>query len=738
MVFAPVVAFAACPLSKNENGKFTISTYPQLKLVGNSDCPLDGSYLLVADIDASPSHHEDPDSSESISKGFAPLPNGDSLFKGTFDGGGHKIKNLFIYCNGDAALFRRVDEGGKIRNLHMENVQVYSANDSPVYVGGVVALFSGDSISHVSMSGQVGANDVAELGGIVGAAMMFGLDTPTVSACTSFVSITSAGNSYVGGLIGYGSSIRIDSSMSWLTTSISGSNNRVGGLVGMLLGRLSESAADAKISLTEPYQHAGGAVGLILIESELKQIRTIAEIKVGEFGRAGGIAGYFSGGMMLSVQSLVNIEGGAQAHIGGIAGYAGNGSLEKGRTSGILKANGENAYAGGLVGYTGDLSVEKCFANMEASVDSFSYVGTGFGYLGSSTVTNSYGEGSVRAGKKSYAGGLVGMAGSSDISKSYVAASLSTTDVDYVGAVVGLANNSSYAGYWDADLVESIPSGVESGAIELTTLNMKKEESFLDFDFNTVWGIQENTTRPFLRGIGQEILVYVKPKQKKYDGAPISVSGQDIYTIIPMGCDEALLQAQVSFVGSGLNMKNVGSDSYRAVGYSYPSADPEDPCVKLAYIPGRISITPTSIKIKADDQSVVLGHPLPPLTLQAEGLVSTEEESILSSVKFSVAQYTSAGTYDIVPYGFYHPNYSVTYEKGVLTVKEPTVFSLPAQRPNSLGSIRRVSNGFWTAGFYGTVSVYATNGAIIHFQRVNADGFYPVPGMNRLSILISK
>lgn len=116
------------------------------------NCRLDSfsqgkAFLLTADIDLAGTD-------------FDGIP----IFCGTFDGGYHHIKGLKITSSGSSkGLFRYVESGAIVRNLHAEGVVIPTG--SRAYVGGIAGTNSG-TIERCTFSGTVTASEHA--GGIAG------------------------------------------------------------------------------------------------------------------------------------------------------------------------------------------------------------------------------------------------------------------------------------------------------------------------------------------------------------------------------------------------------------------------------------------------------------------------------------------------------------------------------------------------------------------------------------------
>ncbi len=123
-------------------------------------------------------------------------------FKGTFDGGGHTIKNIITAASTTSAgLFGKLREGGTIKNLKISNSTILGS----AYIGGIVAYNYGGTITNCVVESTVtitSCNDggAEHLGGIAG--MSCGI----ISGCVSRAQfdVGSNNNMYnVGGILGY-------------------------------------------------------------------------------------------------------------------------------------------------------------------------------------------------------------------------------------------------------------------------------------------------------------------------------------------------------------------------------------------------------------------------------------------------------------------------------------------------------------------------------------------------------
>ena len=114
-------------------------------------------------------------------------------YKGTFDGGGHTITGLTVTTNDeDVGLFGRLNRTGTVKNVVMEGIQITSNQINGGSIGGVVG-FSWGTIENCSVSGSV--SGTVYVGGVVG--IQWG---GSITGCSS--SATVKGMVNVGGVAG--------------------------------------------------------------------------------------------------------------------------------------------------------------------------------------------------------------------------------------------------------------------------------------------------------------------------------------------------------------------------------------------------------------------------------------------------------------------------------------------------------------------------------------------------------
>ncbi|MBR2034059.1 MAG: hypothetical protein IKA03_05245, partial [Alphaproteobacteria bacterium] len=229
------------------------------------------TFILAGDIDLS-----------SVSN-WTPIGNNSTLsarFKGTFDGNGHKIKNLTI--NNPSAdnqgLFGHVESSSTIQNVGIEGANVEGKN----YVGGLAGRASG------TITNSYATGDVSGQGNYVGG---------------------------LAGIVAIGSIIN-----SYATGDVTGQGNYVGGLAGSAVGTITNSYATGDVSGND---RVGGLLGLVQYDESIIT-NTYATGDVNGNNYVGGLVGYAYEGddghfEIHNSYASGNIQG--KLGVGGIIGY---------------------------------------------------------------------------------------------------------------------------------------------------------------------------------------------------------------------------------------------------------------------------------------------------------------------------------------------------------------------------------------------------------------------------------
>lgn len=329
-----------------------ISNVDELVMICN-EYPADGYYYLTGDIDLSYALGEYGDYYND-GKGWEPIGNSNTPFKGTFDGRGYTIKGLSINrpeqnCIG---LFGYA-ENATFKNCKLETVDIKGAS----YVGGLL----GRGMNIVLKNSEItnGSIIASSCGGLVGSA-----ETITITKCKSDT-LTVSGTDTTGGLLGFcteltcvdctvsngdtkskgicaggivgevSSSCNIEKCTNSNSVSALSSGSKCGGIVGNCFGAvIKECTNDSKVSADT----VGGIVGSFkgtLVDScknngfvfgtstnldyhHSKHIAYYSEqyhknidyydYYYEAYGNAGGIAGSFKGDQISSCQNNANVS----------------------------------------------------------------------------------------------------------------------------------------------------------------------------------------------------------------------------------------------------------------------------------------------------------------------------------------------------------------------------------------------------------------------------------------------
>jgi hypothetical protein len=425
-----------------------ITTWYDLNAVRDN---LAGNYILMNDLDSTTAGYEKlASSTANQGKGWQPIGTDDSPFSGTFDGGGHSVRNLSIdrLDESEVGLFGGVEQSGIVMNICLTDAAVRGYDNVGALVGYNHGIIENScSGGHVTGSEFVGA--------------LVGANNGTLSDSHSTGS--TSGISLAGGLVGDNNGTVSDS---YSTSSVTG-GNFTGGLVGV-------------------NRYSG--IGTI---SNCYSTGTVVGID-----STGGLAG-LNYGSVNDCYSTGRVTGDGLAHkVGSLVGWnAGNvtNSHSTGKVAGYT-------WVGGLVGLNDGGTISKCYSTSDVSG-----LGQWAGGLAGEnwgTVTDSYSTGSVSS--SSYVGGLVGENGGT-VNNSYSTGYTSGTFT--VGGLVGLNNGGIVSNsFWDT---ETSGQATSDGGTGKTTAEMQDVATFLGWDIVEVagsgtrniayiWNIVDGVTYPFL------------------------------------------------------------------------------------------------------------------------------------------------------------------------------------------------------------------------------------------------
>ena len=298
---------------------------------------------------------------------FTPLLSDETMFGGTLDGQGHKIVNLTVYNTETfySGLFSCIGSSGSVTNLTLENASVSGSN----YIGGIAGHALG-AVTDCTVTGKItyvcnNSNKVFA-GGIAGRA------EASVDGCVTDVTITiedAQAETNAGGIVGYLSYGGSASAPLKLTThgsiTVSSSGDvYAGGLVGYSSGSLYLSASQAtgevlSMSTSGTFSHAGGLVGdgYTVTVTDSYATGDVTSTGTSNSSCVGGLVGDGSTVTVTDSYATGNVTSVSRygSYIGGLVGYSNDVTVRNFYSVSCVSAEIENGnvYIGGLAGYVG-------------------------------------------------------------------------------------------------------------------------------------------------------------------------------------------------------------------------------------------------------------------------------------------------------------------------------------------------------------------------------------------------
>jgi TRAP-type C4-dicarboxylate transport system substrate-binding protein len=441
ITLALIAATVSCSCGGGGDGDVVeIKTWYELDAIKNN---LEGNYVLMEDLDDTTDGYNELVGETVDGKGWQPIGTEGNAFKGTFDGDGHTISDLFIDRpdEDEVGLFGRVQEGV------IENVGLVSVNvTGKKFVGALVGYSWKGTIdsdirppnsmtySHGSVTGE------ENVGGLVGNNY-----DGTVNQCESSAEVFHASSApdedhwRTGGLVGLNSGTVLHCDYNGVVNG----DRQVGGLVGL---------NEALLTIRGQVEDCGGAYS---VNGNLE---------------VGGVAGRNMGNIRRA--SFTGDVNGIMIGDGVIA-------LNKGFTGNTYSSDMvlQGSYVGGVVGVN-EGTVEDSSA--EVTVEGYQYVG-GLAGANEGTVENCSADSKVAG--DSNIGGLVGEnQGTLDNCSSCGEVTGDSNTGCLVGHNTGTVNNSGstswVTGTSDGGDLVGRNEGVISGLVPRTVIKL---------DFLTFW-----------------------------------------------------------------------------------------------------------------------------------------------------------------------------------------------------------------------------------------------------------
>ena len=521
--------------SGTDDDPFLIKTYGDLKSIGFGKYKLSAVYKLANDIDASVSAIKPIGEIEYFGYYFGDYGIQDTEpFSGKFDGNGFSIENIHVYIGGSEPLgfIDTLAPSGLIENLTLKNSKAR-----------VVGTNYGE-IKNIRVEGNL--NSMYETAGIVH------YNTGSVENCTVKVQLNGstpfAGIAYanngkivnaavdVSGKTGTFAGIALVNGgfvdNATVTAKVIAENGAMAGIVGLnrKTGHISASSA-----IVDMVNQNGGS-GYVSYYEALYQGVSI------EFHGVGGLVAVDSGSVVGSTASGV-IDASKSANVGGLIGLAYGKKIDSlhaavdvtgynnvGGLVGQTNTSIANSYAlgnvkgtyivGGFAGVIDSLGVvEKSFASGDVEGGD---VEGGAGFVGQNrgTIRRSYSAGDVWGEaifalrnqsviEDCYASGdlhavwnypiATGFVFKNDygsVARAYSSGTIIWDDNRKCGGMPMYADSTQEFYYIVNNCEDSLMQGKG-----LTPSEMRKQDSFAGFDFDSVWYIKEGVSYPMLRGL---------------------------------------------------------------------------------------------------------------------------------------------------------------------------------------------------------------------------------------------
>ena len=323
-------------------------------------------------------------------------------FKGTFDGQGKTIKNLYINATTAYQGLFGYSNGGTFKNMNFENTNIISTKGN---VGTVIGYGNNVTITNCNNNGTL-ETTAYNIGGIAGAVYNLSI----IRNCTNRGTVTGTGyysTTYyygdVGGVFGVVSSageINIENCTNY--SEVNGKYNYVAGISGRYFskdGKISNCLNEGNITSNKQYTGGiSGNLGINLNNGNLRRNGTISDsVNKGNITSTGIYTGGITG--TVSCSSIMQ------------------NTQNYGNVSNTGKDDGNRACCGGITGNMNPIgtNIIKNSNNYgEVNVD-YCYTGGIVGWAQKGEILNCTNEKKV-TGKRSGVGGIAGQIGRSDSS----------------------------------------------------------------------------------------------------------------------------------------------------------------------------------------------------------------------------------------------------------------------------------------------------------------------------------
>ena len=230
---------------------------------------------LTADIDLIDFCHEADASKKLEEKSWVPIGNANKQYKGTFDGNGKTISNLYINASQQYVGLFGYTEGATIQDIIFDNAKVENVNTTgtKTYYTGILAglayAFSSEHIKGIKTTENCTVIGQDYTGGIVGRAII------NLENCENLSSVKGIGN--VGGIAGSSDEINIKRCTNYGTVENDGSGDIIGGIIGYAKKTSIEDCANYG-KITSTGKNVGGIAGLMKSNSSIQNVFSYGDV----------------------------------------------------------------------------------------------------------------------------------------------------------------------------------------------------------------------------------------------------------------------------------------------------------------------------------------------------------------------------------------------------------------------------------------------------------------------------
>lgn len=323
--------------------------------------------------------------------GWTPIGTWGNPFKGTFDGNGKTVSNLFINASGsEKGLFGSI-ESGVVKDLAVTG----SVKAGPT-IGGFTGALRFSRVENCSFTGTVEGNE--KTGGIAGFVETLGSTTrTTITNCYFEGDVKGYGQT--GGLLGINIAGDITNCYAKGTVTVAGNGSLGVGdrNVGGLIGRSEDGVPGTPVYIKNCYfqgtitaTNAGGTGGLIgkTWRNDISACYVIGTINGVDV--VGGLVGEVSLDNIVKDCFFSGDVAGTSGHVGGLVGWFNSPcSLSNCYTTGTVKGNDN---VGGIIGNLAGGTIKNCAA-LTSNIRKLAAGNSAYGRVtgnGSTTLTDNY------------------------------------------------------------------------------------------------------------------------------------------------------------------------------------------------------------------------------------------------------------------------------------------------------------------------------------------------------------